>query len=51
VSRPRWEDGTTGGPLGDDEDLDQPPYTGEPAPFVSVLGNEPDWDDLRGGAR
>lgn len=50
VVKPRFEDGTTGRPLGDDEDLDPRAYDDiEPGPRRSVLGNEPDWADIVDG--
>lgn len=36
------------GPLCDDP-AEREPYTGEPAPRLSALGNEPDYDELRRG--
>lgn len=48
--KPRFEDGTTGRPLGDDEDLDPREYDDlEPLPYRSPLGNEPDRADIVDG--
>jgi len=45
VSRPRWEDGTSGRPLGDDEDFNRS--------YVADLGPDPSehWDEMDAAER